>query len=135
MAAEIEKWIHKTLTSDAALMGIVTGVWRQRAAQNARFPFVVIRLMSSVDTNTLGLLRVINNAVYQVVVEGEFENDYDEDGAVRRVDALLQSAERMDASPSFVCQRVQEISSDAFESPLSTRMAGGLYQFIILGES
>lgn len=149
----VRRWVFQTLKADTGEGNLIdllrkgetkridgkpvspNKVFQNRAADDAAFPFVVIQSVpGGDDTNSLGNKRVTSELFFQVAVESEDGTRFDEEGVVNRIDDLLHGVLKEDVFPRFSSRREREADENTFGSALSTRMAGGVYRFLVNGE-
>lgn len=91
---QVAGWIYDTLVADSGVGGVNTlvggRIYRDRVPQSAALPAVTISLVSHVDTNTLGGLRVFANTLVDVRVVGDGTSYQNTIAA--RIDTVLQNA-------------------------------------------
>ncbi len=149
----VKRWIFQILKADIGEGGLIDllrkgegkqidnrpvsphKVFQTRAAENAVFPFVIIQsALGGDDTNSLGNKTVTKELFFQVAVESEDGTVFDEESVVNRINALLHGVLKEDAFPRFSSRHEREADENTFGSALSTRMAGGVYRFLVNGE-
>ena len=121
----VAKFVMDTLTADAGVGGVNTLVGgrirRDRLGQTMALPGITVTLVSSIDENTLGGVRVFGVNLVDVRVVGDGNGDY---GALLpiadRVDAVLQNAKGLKDGVNVVKLRrdgVQEFVEDDSGKP------------------
>jgi len=91
---QVAGWVYDQLAADTGAGGVATlcggRIYRDLVPQAAALPAVTVTLVSHVDTNTMGGLRVFANTLVDVRVVGEgtgYQN-----AVAARADAVLQDA-------------------------------------------
>ncbi|RLG78455.1 MAG: hypothetical protein DRO14_00530 [Thermoprotei archaeon] len=99
-AFAVETALYNKLTSDTELMNLVNGVYRGIAPDDAVLPYIVINLISSTDSYTLGT-RLVVGYHYQIRCVDEGLSKETADQAMARVDTLLTRQDLAVADGAF----------------------------------
>ncbi len=84
------EFLYNTLHGDSTLMALVTDVYRDKAADAAIPPFVILTHQAGSDTLTANAVRLMTRSLYQVVVLGPDSMSPQMAQAAARIDALLK---------------------------------------------
>ncbi len=84
------EFLYNTLHGDSTLMALVTDVYRDKAADAAVPPFVILTHQAGSDTLTANAIRLMTRSLYQVVVLGPDSMSPILAQAAARIDALLK---------------------------------------------
>ncbi len=89
-AVAVYRWAYGALSGDAALAGIVTGVYADLAPEGAQPPYLVVTLEDASDVRALGKSLALNVSLAVRVVTGSDLGPAEQ--ALERVDEVLPQA-------------------------------------------
>lgn len=125
-----EEWLYQTLSGDATLAGLVSGVYAYQIPQDASLPAVLYSYNRGQDVQGVGTARVMASLVYQVKAVVQGESLAPALPIARRIDALLQGAVNITVADGQVlaCVRESIVSYAETDEGLAFRHLGGLYR-------
>lgn len=85
-----ESYIYTTLSGDATLMALVTGIYSTVAPEGSTYPFIVFASLAGTDVQEFGPLRTMSQQLYAIKAISNTPSLGVLDTALARVDALLQ---------------------------------------------
>ena len=122
---DIDRLIYARLAADVPLTAIVSsGIYSLRAPAEATLPYVVFRLITSMNTNGTGGTVALVSARYSVVCSGEGESLVSLETAAERIVAVL-SGNFGDIGGVFDAP----LAYDEFFDGQAYRHLGGLFDF------
>lgn len=126
----VDRWLYSTLTGDAALMALVTGVHTWPVPQGAPLPYALFQEQASRDVQGMGPARLWVTGPW--LVRAVFETR-SWGGALEqvanRIDALLQAQGGVVAGGQvFVCVREQPFRLVETVQSREFRHLGGIYR-------
>lgn len=127
--AAVNEWLYTRLNGDTTLAGLVTGVYRDRAPDEAAFPFVVFALEYGRDHETLNAVRIWTEMNYAVKIVTDARSLATIAPAADRIDALLHRASG--AATGITIHEVRRTDILCYAETLATREylhLGGMYQ-------
>lgn len=127
----VAEWLHDTLSGDAALMALVTGVYDTLAPQNSQPPFVVFQEQSGRDVLTVAARRIMYSGVWLakgIVKGGSFVPLL---AIMARVDALLgHTSGTTDEGAVLSCTRRSTVRYVETAGGVAYRHLGALFDVI-----
>ncbi len=84
------EFLYNTLHGDSTLMALVTDVYRDKAADAAVPPFVILTHQAGSDTLTANAVRLLTRSLYQVSAMGPDSMSPQLAAAAARIDTLLK---------------------------------------------
>lgn len=122
-------FLYATLQADSALMGLVSGIYRNIAPAGSQPPYIIIGHQSGHDTLTANAWRVFDQSTYQVKVVGP-ESLYASAlaPAANRIDALLA---RTSTNGVLVCYRESPFGLSELVNGVAWLSLGGMYRILI----
>lgn len=127
-----EQFIASTLTGDATLMAMVSGVYEAPADKPTGVYVTFYRMRPGTDVTVVAGNIVFTNELYQVAVHKQTDDYNDILPAFERVHLLLHLAEGVVSQGRVLrCRRVNTISQKAIEDNLPYRKLGGIYQIYV----
>ena len=123
--------VNSTLTGDATLMALISGVYQGVALPVAYTkPYIVVNLQSAVDTLTATAVRMLTRLILQVQVVGKASDGAAVRSAFARADALLQpNGQPLRLQVGTLClYRTGAVSYDEVISGAIWTHLGGLYR-------
>ncbi len=85
-----ESYLYSTLSGDATLMALITGVYSTVAPQGAVYPFIVFASLAGKDIQEIGPLRTMSQQLYEIKAISNAPSIVGLDAIMARVDALIQ---------------------------------------------
>jgi len=130
----IDPWLWTTLSTDAALLGMLPGTDKTRsiistlAVAGVPAPYVAFFCSSPRDINAVGGVRVDVEAMYTVKVVGEGATWAVVDPIAKRVDALLHGKDVTTVNGALSCRRETLIQYAEIDAGTQFRHLGGVYR-------
>jgi hypothetical protein len=126
-------WLYETITADAQMASLITGVYDTVAPPDAALPFVVVsEAVTPTDTNALPASRVLVTGEWMVRVTVEGLSWAPAAAAVQRIDQLLQGVTAQQADGQILgCARVSTVKYAESSNGRHYRHLGGIYRVVV----
>lgn len=132
-----DRWLYATLSGDATLMALVTGVYTWPVPEGAALPYVLFQEQSARDLTALGPHRVWVDGLWLVRAVAEARSwGGNLETAANRIDALLQAASGAVVAPLppgnvWACVRVQPFRLTETAQSRSIKHLGGIFRLYV----